>query len=125
MTDITDLVDIEKGRLHGKIFTDEEIYEQELEKVWKRAWVFLAHEAMIPKKGDFFQTYIGEDPILIVRQKDGGVKAFLNQCRHRGMRICRADRGTAKAFTCTFHGWSYDLEGNLIQVPRQDTAYPE
>ena len=125
MTDITELVDIENGRLHGKIFTDEEIYEQELEKVWKRAWCMLAHDSMIPKKGDYLQTYIGEDPIMVVRQKDGGVKAFLNQCRHRGMRICRADKGTAKAFTCTFHGWAYDLEGNLIQVPRQDTAYPE
>jgi 3-phenylpropionate/trans-cinnamate dioxygenase subunit alpha len=125
MTDVTKLLDLENGRLSGHLFTDEEIYQQELEKVWKRAWNFLAHDSMIPNRGDYLQTYIGEDPILIVRQKDGSVRAFLNQCRHRGMRICRADRGTAKAFTCTFHGWSYALDGTLQQVPRQDSAYPE
>lgn len=125
MTDINALVDLDNGTLSGHLFTDEAIYQQELDKVWKRAWNFLAHDSMIPKKGDFLQTYIGEDPILIVRQKDGSVKAFLNQCRHRGMRICRVDKGTAKAFTCTFHGWSYDLDGSLRQVPRQASAYPE
>lgn len=125
MTDITDLVDVENGQLNGQIFHDQAIYEMELEKVWKRAWCMLAHDSMIPKKGDFIQNFIGEDPILVVRQKDGGVKAFLNQCRHRGMRICRFDKGTAKAFTCSFHGWSYDLEGKLVQVPHQEAAYPE
>ncbi len=125
MTDVNQLMDIPNGRLSGHLFTDEDIYQQELEKVFKRSWGFLAHDSMIPNRGDYLQTYIGEDPVIIVRQKDGSVVAFLNQCRHRGMRICRADRGTAKAFTCTFHGWSYDLDGSLRQVPRQDTAYPE
>lgn len=125
MTDINKLVDMESGRLSGHVFTDADIYEQELEKVWKRAWNFLAHDTMIPKKGNFLQNYIGEDPVMIVRQKDGTVKAWLNQCRHRGMRICRVDKGTAKAFTCTFHGWSYGLDGSLIQVPRQDSSYPK
>lgn len=124
MTDITDLVDIENGRLAGDMFTDEDIYQQELEKVWKRAWCFLAHDSQIPAKGDFFQTYIGEDPVMVVRQKDGSVKAFLNQCRHRGMRICRVDSGKAKAFTCSFHGWSYDLDGKLKNIPRQADTYP-
>lgn len=124
MTDITDLVDIENGRLAGDMFTDEDIYQQELEKVWKRAWCFLAHDSQIPSKGDFFQTYIGEDPVMVVRQKDGSVKAFLNQCRHRGMRICRVDSGKAKAFTCSFHGWSYDLDGKLKNIPRQADTYP-
>ncbi|WP_026928004.1 aromatic ring-hydroxylating oxygenase subunit alpha [Granulicoccus phenolivorans] len=125
MTDINDLVDLDKGSLKGHMFTDEDIYQQELDKVWRRAWCFLAHDSMIPKKGDFLQNFIGEDPVLIVRQKDGSVKAFLNQCRHRGMRICRVDQGAAKAFTCSFHGWSYGLDGSLIQVPREGDAYPD
>lgn len=124
VTDINDLVDLDKGSLKGHMFTDEDIYQQELDKVWRRAWCFLAHDSMIPKKGDFLQNFIGEDPVLIVRQKDGSVKAFLNQCRHRGMRICRVDQGAAKAFTCSFHGWSYGLDGSLIQVPREATPTP-
>ncbi|HHV22420.1 MAG TPA: Rieske 2Fe-2S domain-containing protein [Propionibacterium sp.] len=125
MADINTLMDMDNGSLSGHVFTDEEIYQQELDRVWRRAWNFLAHDSMIPKRGDFIQNYIGEDPVLVVRQKDGSVKAFLNQCRHRGMRICRVDKGKAKSFMCSFHGWAYDLDGSLLQVPRQDTAYPE
>ncbi|MDF3282991.1 MULTISPECIES: aromatic ring-hydroxylating dioxygenase subunit alpha [unclassified Gordonia (in: high G+C Gram-positive bacteria)] len=122
--DVSDYVDAERGLIHGEIFHSQEIYEAELENVFRRSWSFLAHDKMIPKPGDFIQNYIGEDPVVIVRQKDGSVKAFLNQCRHRGMRICRADEGNAKAFMCSFHGWTYDLAGNLIQVPHEETSYP-
>lgn len=109
MPDIHQLIDPIGGYVSGKIFVDEEIYAQELEHVWKRTWVFFAHDSMLPKKGSYIQTYIGEDPIIVVRQRSGEVTAFLNQCRHRGMRICRADRGVAKSFMCSFHGWAYDL----------------
>lgn len=124
MPDISTYIDPVAGTVSGRIFTDEDIYQQELEQVWTRTWVFLAHDSMLQKKGSYIQTYIGEDPIVVVRQKDGSVKAFLNQCRHRGMRICRADRGLAKAFMCSFHGWAYDLEGNLTSVSQEDNSYP-
>lgn len=115
--DLSSLVDAEKGYVNPEIYTSDEIYQLELEKVFGRCWLFLAHDSMIPKPGDFIQTYMGEDPVLVVRQKDMSIKAFLNQCRHRGMRICRADVGNLKAFTCTYHGWTYDTAGKLINVP--------
>ncbi|WAG81555.1 aromatic ring-hydroxylating dioxygenase subunit alpha [Metapseudomonas furukawaii] len=121
--DVSGLVDPDGGLVSPTIYTDQEIYERELEMVFGRSWLFLAHESQIPDRGNFVQTYMGEDPVLVVRQRDGSVKAFLNQCRHRGMRICRSDGGTAKTFTCTYHGWAYDLEGNLINVPSEDRAY--
>lgn len=121
---IRELIDPEKGRVSGLVFSEEEIYQQELEKVWSRTWVFLAHDSMLPKAGSYIQSYIAEDPVVVCRQKDGSVKAFLNQCRHRGMRICRADRGVAKSFMCSFHGWAYDIAGNLIQVPHESNSYP-
>lgn len=124
MGDIRELVDPDKGRVSGLVFTDEGIYQQELKNLWARTWNFLVHDSMLPKRGSYMQTYIGEDPIVVVRQKDGSVRAFLNQCRHRGMRICRADRGIAKAFMCSFHGWAYDIAGNLIQVPNEENSYP-
>ena len=88
--DLSDLVDADRGLINPQIYADEDIYEAELANVFGRTWLFLAHDDMIRKPGDFIQTYMGEDPVLVVRQKDGSVRAFLNQCRHRGMRICRA-----------------------------------
>ena len=123
ITDVTKLVDYENGLLDPRIYTDPDLYEAELEHVFGRCWLFLAHDSMIPKAGDFIQTYMAEDPVLVVRQADGSVKAFLNQCRHRGMRICRADLGSTKTFTCSYHGWAYDIAGRLINVPHEADGY--
>jgi len=120
---VSGLVDTERGFINPSIYHDQAIYAAEQEFVFARCWLFLAHETMLPKAGDFIQTYMGEDPVLVVRQRDGSIKAFLNQCRHRGMRICRADLGNSKAFTCTYHGWTYSTAGDLISVPHEDDAY--
>ncbi|MDK0524230.1 aromatic ring-hydroxylating dioxygenase subunit alpha [Streptomyces sp. ML-6] len=123
MLDIGKLVQPDKGLIHPSIYTDPEVYEAELEHVFARSWLFLAHDSQLPGPGSFIQTYMAEDPVLVVRQRDGSVKAFLNQCRHRGMRICRSDEGVARAFTCTYHGWAYNLAGELVNVPMQERAY--
>lgn len=121
--EIYDLVGGDGSTVDPSIYTDPGLYDLELEKIFGRAWLFLAHETQIPGPGDFLNTYMGEDSILVVRQKDKSVSAFLNQCRHRGMRICRADCGNAKSFTCSYHGWAYDTAGNLVVVPFEQEAY--
>ena len=120
---LDELVSLERGEIDRRIFSDEDIFEQELELIFGRAWQFLCHESQIPKTGDFFETPIGRDNVLSVRQKDGSVKALLNTCSHRGNAVCRAEEGNTKAFMCTYHGWSYDLAGNLIGVPDIDLFY--
>ncbi len=122
--DVSGLVDAEGGLLDRAIFTDDDLYRQELRRVFAPSWLFLAHTDQFHKPGDFFSTYMGEDPVIVTRDKSGHIHAFLNSCRHRGARVCRADFGQTRNFTCTYHGWSYDLEGKLISVPNQH-GYPE
>ena len=115
--------DEDQGRIQAKAYVDEEIYRLEMDTIFKRCWLFLGHETQIAKPGDFLTTYMGEDPVVVVRQKDGSVAAFLNQCRHRGMRLCRSDKGNARNFTCIYHGWVYGLAGELKGVPLEEPAY--
>ncbi len=68
---------------------------------------------------------MGEDPVILCRDSGGRIRAFLNMCRHRGNRVCRADSGNAKYFVCSFHGWGYTSEGKLVSVPGIKEYYRE
>ncbi|CAN5194186.1 aromatic ring-hydroxylating dioxygenase subunit alpha [soil metagenome] len=122
--DVSGLVDTEQGIIDRAIFTEESLYQQELRRVFAPSWLFLGHIEQLQKPGDFFTTYMGEDPIIVTIDKQRTVRAFLNSCRHRGARVCRADFGATKNFTCTYHGWTFDLEGKLSNVPNAG-GYPE
>jgi len=123
--DARDLVDISNGTVQRRIFSNREIYEAELQLVFGRCWLYLCHESQIPNPGDFFTTYMGEDPVIVIRDSSGKVNAFINSCRHRGMKVCRADQGNAASFTCAYHGWTYGNDGKLIGVPNFQDAYFE
>ena len=123
MVNIADYVDVANATQSRKIFGDPDIYRLELERIFARCWLFLTHESLIPKAGDFVTTRMGEDEVIVWRQKDGGIKAFLNVCTHRGMKLCMAESGNAKAFSCGYHGWAFGLEGDLASVPLEDEVY--
>lgn len=112
------LIDSKAGWVDRRIFWDEEIYQAELEQIFARCWLFLAHDSQIPKKGDFVNTYMGEDNVLVVRQPDGSVQAFLNSCPHRGNRVSFSDSGNARGFICNYHGWAFGLDGELRGMPQ-------
>jgi 3-phenylpropionate/trans-cinnamate dioxygenase alpha subunit len=122
-TELDEYVSLERGEIGRRIFSDEEIFEQEMKLIFGRAWLFLCHETQIPRAGDFFETPMGRDNVLTVRQRDGSIKAFVNTCTHRGNAVCRAEEGNTKAFMCTYHGWSFALNGDLIGVPDSDLFY--
>jgi phenylpropionate dioxygenase-like ring-hydroxylating dioxygenase large terminal subunit len=121
--DFHKLVDMEAGLVDRRIFSEQEIYELELERIFARGWNFMCHESQIPKPGDFFMNFIGNDSVIATRDKTGKLQVLLNTCRHRGNAVCRAEQGHTKSFLCTYHGWTYGLDGKLIGVPGYKDFY--
>ena len=116
-------VDVERGLLSREIFVNEEIYAQEQERIFARSWLFLGHESQIAKSGDYFVSRMGEESVIMTRDRKGEIHVFLNSCMHRGMKVCRYDEGNTPVFTCPYHGWSYGLDGSLVGVPYFKEAY--
>src|SRR3990170_7971351 len=120
-----EMVEPGKGLVDRRIFSDQDIYQLELEQIFARAWNFVAHDSQIPNPGDFFMTFIGEDRVIAVRDNEGNPQVLINSCRHRGNAVCRAEEGHSSSFMCTYHGWTYDLKGNLVGVPGFKEVYHE
>src|SRR5438874_423706 len=120
---LSEMVDLQRGEISREVYVNEGIYEQELEQIFARTWLFIGHESQAPNPGDYFQSRMGEEAVLLVRDRRDELHVFLNTCRHRGMKVCRYDEGNTLLFTCPFHGWSYDTDGRLVGVPEFQTAY--
>ena len=103
------------------IFSDPDIYQQELERIFARAWNFVCHETQIPDPGCFFMSYIGEDEVIVVRDRNQRVQVLLNSCPHRGNTVCRAEFGRTSSFLCSYHGWI--SPGRPIHTSRSDQVF--
>ena len=105
----------------SRIYSDPDIFEDELELIFKKTWVPVCHESELSEPYDFRTTSIAREPVIVPRDGDGQVRAFLNVCPHRGMMIERRPSGsflegtasgTPKHMTCMFHAWQFDMKGN-------------
>jgi Rieske 2Fe-2S family protein len=99
--------------LEQRFYTDPAIYELELERIIMRSWVMVAHTSEFAEIGDFKTVQIADESAIIVRGSDGDIKAFANVCRHRGSLVCLESSGNTRKFSCPYHGWMYDIDGNL------------
>jgi anthranilate 1,2-dioxygenase large subunit len=105
-------------RVPYQVFLDPTIYAREQERIFRGPiWSYVALEAEVPNPQDFKATFVGDTPIVVTRDKEGGLHAFVNRCAHRGALVCREPRGNRATQVCVYHQWSYDLAGNLIGVP--------
>jgi phenylpropionate dioxygenase-like ring-hydroxylating dioxygenase large terminal subunit len=111
---------IKRDRIHASLYTDQNIFDDELEKIFHRGWVYVGHAGEIPNAGDFRLKRIGRQPVIMVRDDQGEVRLLLNRCRHRGATVCQTERGNAAVFRCAYHGWTYRNNGELAGVPYQD-----
>lgn len=114
----SNLVDWEFGTVERRIFWDPVIYERELKQIFARSWLFVAHESQVEAPGSFVTTYMGEDSVIVARGDNGAISVLLNSCPHRGNRVCFADSGEGRQFTCNYHGWAFGLDGALKKMPK-------
>ena len=119
------LVDMKTGFIGRDIFVDPELYEVEQERVFARSWLFVGFEDQVRKPGDYFVSRMGEESVILSRDRDNTVHVFLNSCRHRGMKVCRYDEGNMPVFTCPYHGWSYAGDGKPGGGAAHKDAYRE
>lgn len=112
-------------RYRRDIFTDPDLFELEMKYLFEGGWVYLAHESQIADVNDYFTTHIGRQPIVITRDKNNELHAFINACAHRGATLCRRRKGNRGTFTCPFHGWTFSNDGRLLKVKdERTTEYP-
>jgi phenylpropionate dioxygenase-like ring-hydroxylating dioxygenase large terminal subunit len=111
---------VREDRVHSRVYTDPHVFEDEMERIFHRGWVFVGHASEIPAPGDYRLAWVGRYPIIMVRGDDGEVKLLSNRCRHRANTVCQIERGNAKFFRCDYHGWLYRNNGELASVSYAD-----
>ena len=104
----------------NRVYTDARVYEREVERIFNRSWLFAGHASEARLPGDYFTTTLVDQPLLIVRDKAGTLRAFANTCRHRGSKVVLDAAGHCTSFRCPYHFWVYDLDGSLIGVPGEE-----
>jgi phenylpropionate dioxygenase-like ring-hydroxylating dioxygenase large terminal subunit len=106
--------------VHRDVYTDPEIFELEMDRIFGRAWVYVGHESQVPNAGDYWTTLIGRDSVVMVRDKPGDVHVLHNRCPHKGARVAADGCGNVgPIFRCPYHAWTFKLDGSLMGVPHR------
>lgn len=105
---------------------DRELFDLEMVRVFARSWVWLGDTEDLEEPGDFITGMIGMQPVIVIRQTDGSVKGFLNNCRHRASGLEFEPAGhCGKTLTCPYHNWAYSIDGTLVGIPDKNRMYGE
>jgi len=108
---------IKPDKVHGSLYTDQQIFGEELRKIWYRTWVYVGHESEVPKPNDYVRKKLGLQDVIMTRDREGDVHLLLNRCAHRGNQVCDDDAGNSGSFRCPYHGWTYRNTGELLGYP--------
>lgn len=111
---------VEEGRVKKQLYSDPEIFEEEMDKVFNNTWVYVGHESEVPEAGSFKTAFIGRHPVILTRDRKMQLHVLQNRCRHRGATVCEGHKGKTKSFTCPYHGWGYGLDGSLRALPKPE-----
>jgi phenylpropionate dioxygenase-like ring-hydroxylating dioxygenase large terminal subunit len=108
---------IQNDRVHGRLYVDDEVYADEMERIFTRGRVFVGHESEVAAPGQWVTRRLGREPVIMVRDRRGAVHVVANRCAHRGTALCWEPCGTSSSFQCTYHAWTFGLDGTLKGVP--------
>jgi Rieske 2Fe-2S family protein len=96
------------------LYNDPDAHAADLQNIWYKDWIFAVNAAELPKTGSYVTVQLGAHSVIVVRGADKVIRAFHNSCRHRGSRICSAEKGNAPKLVCPYHQWTYELDGKLL-----------
>jgi phenylpropionate dioxygenase-like ring-hydroxylating dioxygenase large terminal subunit len=125
LPDLRDLIKPDEGLVNSRVYVDPEIFEMEMQKIWRTTWLYAGHVSEIANPGDYVTRRVGMVPVILTRTKDNEVKALINQCRHRGNAVCAWERGNSAAFRCPYHFWTFASNGELLGVPYPKNYGPD
>jgi phenylpropionate dioxygenase-like ring-hydroxylating dioxygenase large terminal subunit len=115
---------VRPDHVHRRAYADPAVFTLELERIFGRLWIYVAHESQLKKPGDFVRTRLAAHEVLVTRHQDGQIYVLHNRCPHRGARLCMVDRGSSRLFACPYHAWTFRPDGSLASVPHPK-SYPK
>lgn len=123
--ELNQLIDKQKigYALDNVFYEDPDIYERDIERIFMRSWLYTGHQSEIPNPGDFFLYELDRESVIISHGTDGEIRAMMNVCRHRGSHVCWEKQGNAKRFTCPYHGWTYNTDGQLAAAAHMGEGF--
>ena len=104
----------EGSGLPGEFYSSEVVYRAEIERIWRRGWLFAGHACEIPNPGDYFTFAVEADSLIVIRGDEGEIHALWNVCRHRGTQLCSEPSGRVGRLVCPYHQWTYARDGSLL-----------
>src|SRR5436309_13335049 len=106
--------------LAQQYFVSPEVFAEEQDRIFSKQWVLVGHQSQLAEAGDYFVAEVGNESLIIVRDKGGELHGFYNVCRHRGTRLREDRNGHLSAIQCPYHAWTYGLDGRLLGAPHMD-----
>jgi phenylpropionate dioxygenase-like ring-hydroxylating dioxygenase large terminal subunit len=109
---------VEPDRVHRKVYTDQAIFDYEIENIFEKIWVYCGHESQVKNVGDYYTLQIGRQPMVMVRTTDRRIVVLYNRCPHRGVQVCASSSGNVgSSLVCSYHAWSFHLDGRIKGIP--------
>ena len=111
-------------RVHRRAFVDQQIFDLERERIFKRCWLYAAHVSEVAAPGQFVSRPVAGRALIVNRDRSGRLHVFFNTCTHRGSLVCREPKGRTRNFSCPYHGWTFADDGRLVHQPLPDSYAP-